>query len=114
MSKYLTNLHIISCKIVTNDSFIAAYDCQKVECLKNDSYIMDVDWGYYIESNGKLKLDCALSCRKDNNCGTFEWTEQHCIWWKQGMCQFNKTSNTEFTGTAATCKKLGLFELLNC
>ena len=62
----------------------------------------------------KNKSACVSFCKNDEACETVEWTDADCIWWKKGMCQFNKTSNTEFTGTAATCKKLGLFELLNC
>jgi len=72
-----------------------------------------MDWGYYAESNGMLKSVCAMRCKNDDNCGTFEWTNQHCIWWKKGMCQLNKATNAGFTGSIATCKKLGIFKTLN-
>ena len=72
-----------------------------------------MDWGYYAEINGMLKSVCAMRCKNDDNCGTFEWTNQHCIWWKKGMCQLSKTTNAGFTGSIATCKKLGIFKTLN-
>ena len=69
---------------------LGEYDCTKLGC-DRDFYSNNSDYGIYwqqpIDSSATKNIDeCRLRCTEDENCGSFEWTNNYCGWWKVGKC----------------------------
>ena len=69
---------------------LGEYDCTKSGCDRN-FYSNNSDYGIYwqqpIDSSATKNIDeCRLRCTEDENCGSFEWTNNYCGWWKVGKC----------------------------
>ena len=94
--------------------YLDTYACEAYNCSKDDSHAENIDWGHYTDSNGEDKKTCAWNCTNDNNCGTIEWTETECKWWKKGSCKLDKSVNVSFSDKLATCHKPSKLKFWTC
>ena len=92
---------------------LGEYDCTKSGC-DRDFYSSNSDYGIYwqqpIDSSATKNIDeCRLRCTEDENCGSFEWTNNYCGWWKVGKCLRDSEMTLEDSHFWTCRKQIGTY-----